>query len=161
MPLVSPHTPPSGSLYRCLSPLALPYTQLEVLSTLPWCVWSCTVGVPPNFVQRRQERSSHCWPFAPPKPAQYPCRLREYCMRRPENGFRKLPSLLRHAGSLACHLVNVVDELPDHALPEAFRLQLASVEWPGLRCLLYTAVMGESPPQDPQWQTPCCDPSPL
>ena len=33
-----PHTPPSGSLYPCRSPLALPYTQLEVLSSLPWCV---------------------------------------------------------------------------------------------------------------------------
>ena len=65
-------------------------------------------------------------------------------MRRPENGFRELPSFLRHAGLPACYLVDVVDELPDHALPEEFRLQLASLESPGLRCLLYTAVVGDS-----------------
>ena len=68
-------------------------------------------------------------------------------MRRPENGFRELPSFLRHAGSLACYLVDVVDEFPDHALPEESRLQLASVEWPGLRCLPYTAVVGKSSPK--------------
>ena len=67
-------------------------------------------------------------------------------MRFPENGFRELPSLLRHAGSLACYLVHVVDELQDNSLPEEFRLQLASVERPALRCLLYTAVVGESSP---------------
>ena len=33
----------------CRSLLALPCTQLEVLFTLPWCVWSCTVGVLPAF----------------------------------------------------------------------------------------------------------------
>ena len=68
-------------------------------------------------------------------------------MRRPENGFRELHSFLRHAGSLACYLVDIVDEFTDYALPEEFRLQLASVEWPGLRCLLYTAVVGESSPK--------------
>ena len=68
-------------------------------------------------------------------------------MRRPENGFRELPSFLRHAGSLASYLVDVVDEFPDHALPEESRLQLASVEWPGLRCLPYTAVVGKSSPK--------------
>ena len=101
----------------------------------------------PRFVQRRQERSSHCWPFAPLKPTRYPSRLRECRMRCPENDFRELPSLLRHAGSLVCYLVDIVDELPDHSLSEEFRLQLASVERQGLRCLLYTAVGGESSPK--------------
>ena len=68
-------------------------------------------------------------------------------MRRPENGFCELPSLLHLAGLLVCYLVVVVDEFPDHALPEDFRLQLAPVEWSGLRCLLYTAVVGESSPK--------------
>ena len=68
-------------------------------------------------------------------------------MGRPKNGFRELPSLLRHAHSLACYLVDVVDEFPDHALPEEFPLQLASVEWPGLGRLLHTRVVGESSPK--------------
>ena len=68
-------------------------------------------------------------------------------MRRPKNGFRELPSLLRHAGSLACYLVDVVEEFPDHALPEKFPLQLASVEWPGLWRLLHTKVVGKSSPE--------------
>ena len=68
-------------------------------------------------------------------------------MHRPENGFRELPRLTHHAGSLACFLINVVDDLPDHTLPEEFRLQLTSVEWTGLRCLLYTAVVGETSPK--------------
>ena len=83
-------------------------------------------------------------------------------MRRPENGSREISSFLRHAGLLACYLVGVVDEFPDHALPEESRLQLATVEWPGLRCLLYAVVVGESSPKiHSEWQTPCCDPSPL
>ena len=68
-------------------------------------------------------------------------------MRRPKNGFREFPSFLRHAGSQACFLVDVVDEFPDHALPEESRLQLASAEWPGLWCLLCTAVVGKSSPK--------------
>ena len=68
-------------------------------------------------------------------------------MRRPDNGFREVPSLLRHAGSLACYLVDVVVEFPDHALPKEFLLQLTSVEWQGLRCLLYTADVGKSSPK--------------
>ena len=60
----------NGSLCPCLSPLALPYTKLEVLSTLPRGVFGLALSAClPLFVQRRQERSSHCWPFAPPKPA--------------------------------------------------------------------------------------------
>ena len=68
-------------------------------------------------------------------------------MRRLENGFRELLSFLRHAGSLVCYLVDVVDEFSDHALPEKCRLQLASVEWPGLRRLLYKTVVGKSSPK--------------
>ena len=68
-------------------------------------------------------------------------------MRGPENGFRELSSFLRHTGSLAGYLVDVVNEFPDHALPEESRLQLASVEWPELRCLPYTAVVGKSAPK--------------
>ena len=49
--------------------------------------------------------------------------------------------------TLAYYLADVVDELPDHSLLEEFRLQLAFVEWPGLRCLLYTAVGGQSSPK--------------
>ena len=101
----------------------------------------------PIFVQRRQERSSNCWPFAPPKPAWGPSRLRKNRLRRYENGLRELPSFLRHAGSLAYYLVDVVDKFSDHALPEESRLQLASVEWPGLRCRPYTAVVGKSSPK--------------
>ena len=50
------------------------------------------------------------------------------------------------SGSI-CYLVDAVDEFPDHALPEESRLQLTSVEWPGLRCLPYTAVVGKSSPR--------------
>ena len=81
-------------------------------------------------------------------------------MRRPENGFRELSSFLHHAGSLACYLVDVADEFPDHALREESRLRLASVEWPGSVSAVHGGC-GQIVPQDPRWQTPCCGPSPL
>ena len=64
-------------------------------------------------------------------------------MRRPENGFRELPSLLRD-GLLSRRYCR---RTPDPSLPEEFRLQLASVEWPRLHCLLYTVVVGKSSPK--------------
>ena len=90
------------------------------------------------FVQHRQEGTSHCRPFTPPEPAWYPSCLREYRMRRPENGFRELLSL-RHAVSPVCYLVDV----SNFRITRSQRnfVHLASVEWPG--CLRYTAVVEE------------------
>ena len=143
--LVPPHTPPNGSLYPCLIAAR---TFLHAARSAFHVAVVCLV--------LHCRRASRFLSSAVKSTALTAGRSHHPSLRgirlisgRTAYAARRMASVNSLASSAALARwpdVSSIDEFPDHVLPEELRLQLASVEWPGLRCLLYTAVVGKSPP---------------